>query len=453
MIEENDLYPDQQLASDKFTDWLKENRQLIAGLWASAGFGKSHLCKHLIHTMIDDGYSVGITSMTHAACEVLSNLTHMEVKTLHSTMGWVPAWDKKTGEEYLKTPKDNDCPLAKSGIEILLIDEAGLMGHDELALLIERCRKLNVRLLFVGDHKQCFPVVKDHQELCIPAYTATECYLELTTPKRVDEGDMIYKLCQAYRATVDGARQPKLRTVLNPDGGGKGVYVVDDIEEAAYEAFREAKEKGEDLRKIKVLAYTNKRSLKLNKKIRKNVFGIKDNRPYVGEEVQANTTISDSLDKEILIRNNQLLTVLAVVDGTEYGMKGWWLELEDVISGCAVPEQVFVAADWEALSAAMKKLTWEAGKFKKEGKGQQAQERWFRFFTMKSFFADIRNTYAITINKCQGSTLSHALIDLNNINICRNDEQAARMAYTGVSRPKMKVTIEGELEVKDWRKR
>ena len=448
-----DLYPDQQAASDSCMDWIENKHDQVAGLWASAGFGKSHLCKHLIETLTNNNYRVGVTSLTHAACEVLTKLAECEVNTLHSTMGWIPAYDKKTGKEYLKTPSLDRCPLSDSGFNILLVDEAGLIGHEELALLLDRCKMLNVSILFVGDNKQCYPVMKDGQELCIPAYLATDIYLELTTPKRVDESDMLYKLCTAYRATVGGARQPKLRTVLNKDGSGKGVYVVDDIEEAAFEAFREAIKNGSDIRKVKVLTYTNKRSLKINRKIRKEVFGIADNRPYVGEEVQANTTISDSLDKEILIRNNQLLTVLGVVDGFEYGVKGWWLELKDVLSGCDVQEQVFVACNWSSLEATLKKLSWDAEKFKKEGKAQQAQEKWFRFFQMKTFFADVRNTYAITINKCQGSTLDHALIDMNNIDICRDEEQAARMAYTAVSRAKFKVTIEGQLSTSDWRLR
>ncbi len=450
---ENDLYPDQQLASDQFFDWLEKNEGLVAGLWASAGFGKSHLCKHLVEGMKEAGYHVGVTSMTHAAVEVLSKLSKLEVRTLHSTMGWIPSWDRKTGEEYPKVPRENKCPLIGSGIQILLVDEAGLMGHEELKLLIERASIAKVRLLFVGDHKQCFPVTKDHERLCIPAHEAKQVYLYLTTPKRVDEDDMLYKLCTAYRRTVDGERQPKLRTVLNPDNSGKGVYIVDDVEEAAYKAFHDAKEKGEDLRKIKVLAYTNRRSLALNRKIRREVFGIKDNRPYVGEEVQANTTISDSLDKEILIRNNQLLTVLEVQDGKEHGMEGWWLEVEDCITGERVSEAVFVASSFDTLKQHMDMVKNQALSFKRAGKAQQAQERWFKFYLMKKFFADIRNTYAITVNKCQGSTLTHALLDLDNIGSCRSEEQAARMAYTGVSRATDKVTIEGSLEVSDWRKR
>jgi len=447
------LYEDQQSASDKFFDWLENDKSLVAGLWASGGFGKSHMCKHLIILMQQLGINLAVTSMTHQAVEVLSGLTGLEVRTLHSTMGWIPKYDTKTGEEYLKVPSETKCPLIKSGVSFLLVDEAGLMATEQVALLTARAKVAGVRLLFVGDHKQCFPVERTKVANHIPAYDATDCYLDLSTPKRVDEHDMIYKLCTSYRRTVDGARQPNLFTILNTDGSGKGVRVVDDIEEAAYKAFNKAIEMKEDVRKIKVLAFTNKRVISLNKKIRKNVFGIKDNRPYVGEEVQANTTISDSLGEEILIRNNQLLTVTSIEDDTQFGIVGWWLGLNDAINDSPVSEPVFVASRWEQVDAKRKALVAQAGKHKKAGQANQARDCWLQYFKLKEFFADIRNTYAVTINKCQGSTLKHALIDMDNIGTCRSSEQAARMAYTGVSRATCYVTIEGELEVKDWRKR
>jgi ATP-dependent exoDNAse (exonuclease V) alpha subunit len=51
----------------------------------------------------------------------------------------------------------------------------------------------------------------------------------------------------------------------------------------------------------------------------------------------------------------------------------------------------------------------------------------------------------MTINKSQGITLSHALVDMDDINKAWNREQKARMAYTAVTRATDKVSIEGEL--------
>ena len=304
------LFPDQQQAADEFKEWLTETQEeTFCGLWASAGFGKSHSVKHMIENVIlsHTNYIPVLASMTHSAVAVLAEFTQMPVTTLHSLLGWIPHVDKETGEETLSTPYMRDKkaePTLKENM-LLIIDEAGLCGHTEIRLLQEECDKSGARVMFVGDNKQCFPVLKEGEELCVPAYDASETIFELTTPKRTSEDDMIYALALQYRAAVDGARQPRLKTILNSDGK-TGVRYVDDLEEIAYHAFSAGKRDG-DIKDIKVLAFTNKRCLSLNKKIRKKVMDLKDPTPIVGEEMVANTAIQNATNDITLIRNNQIV--------------------------------------------------------------------------------------------------------------------------------------------------
>ena len=143
-------------------------------------------------------------------------------------MGWIPQVDKDTGEEYLSTPemRDKNAQSVLNSTTILLVDEAGMLGHTEDKLLMEAARKAGARILKIGDHKQCFCVFKEGEEECVPAYESTQLYLHLSEPKRVDETDMIYKLSTKARECVDGAPQPSLTTALNTDGSGKGVRHV-----------------------------------------------------------------------------------------------------------------------------------------------------------------------------------------------------------------------------------
>ncbi len=269
------LYPDQLEAAAEFETWLHSTNQKLGGLWASAGFGKSFTARYFIDEVIlkHTNYQPVLTSMTHSAVDILAEFTGRGVSTLHSLMGWVPMIDKETGEEYVSTPqmRDKNADPRLTSDMLVIVDEAGLMGHSELALFIAELVSTGARALLIGDHKQCFPVIHEGEEMCIPAYEATETYFNLTIPKRVDEGDMIYKLSVKARDTVDGAPQPKLATALNLDGSGKGVRHVDDIEELAYAAFRAGVRDG-NTRNIKVLAFTNIRCLNLNRKIRKKVL-------------------------------------------------------------------------------------------------------------------------------------------------------------------------------------
>ena len=445
----SELYPDQKLAAEKCEDWLNNTLITCAGLWASAGFGKSYTAKHLIDQVIlkNTNFVPVLTSMTHSAVGVLANFTGREVTTLHSFMGWIPQVDKDTGAEYLSTPlmrNKNAEDILKEGM-VIIVDEAGMLGHTEDKLLMNEARRCGARVLKIGDNKQCFPVFKEGEEECVPAYESTQLYLHLTEPKRVDKTDMIYKLSDKARKCVDGAPQPKLTTALNPDGSGKGVRHVDDIEEIAYKAF-EAGVRDGNTRNIKVLAYTNVRCLNLNRKIRRKVMGRKDPTPVIGEEMIANTSITSSSDASVvLIRNNQLIIVKDVEKTESYGLPGAFIKFED-LDGVEIEEIVFVPASPVKLLERLKKLSSEAHGLKANGFTVEASEKWRTFFSLKESVSDIRFTYAITVNKAQGCTLKHALVDLVDINTCRSKEAKARLTYTAYTRPTDYLTIEGELD-------
>ena len=443
------LYPDQLLAAEKCEDWLNNTLITCAGLWASAGYGKSYTTSYLIEEVIlkNTNYVPVLTSMTHSAVGVLAGFTGREVTTLHSFMKWIPQKDKETGEEYISTPlmRDKNAEdILKKGM-ILIVDEAGMLGHTEDKLLMDEARRCGARILKIGDHKQCFPIFKEGEEECVPAYKSTQLYLHLTEPKRVDKSDMIYKLSTKARLCVDGAPQPELKTALNPDGSGKGVRHVDDIEEMAYTAFRAGIRDG-NTRNIKVLAFTNIRCLNLNRKIRKKVMGYKDPTPVVGEEMIANTSITKSSDSnEVLIRNNQLVIVKEVEKTESYGMPGAFILFED-LDGNELEEIVFVPDSPAKLHERLKKMSAEARGLKGNGFDSEASLIWRAFYSLKESVADIRFTYAVTVNKAQGCTLKHALVDLVDINTCQSKEQKARLTYTAYTRPTDFLTIEGNLD-------
>lgn len=453
------LYPDQLKAAEEFEHWLNNTNIQTCGLWASAGFGKSFSAKHMIDEVVvkNSNYTPVVCSMTHSAVAVLADFVGREVNTLHSIMGWIPYVDKETGEEGLSTPRmrDRNAEPRLANDILLIIDEAGLIGHDELRLLLEELDLTGARVMFIGDNKQCYPVIKEGQKLCVPAHDYTTEFgtnFELTEPKRTTEGDMIYKLALQYRAAVDGADQPKLATHLNPDGK-TGVRVVDDLEDIAVPAFKAGLRDG-DIHKIKCLCFTNKRALTLNRKIRKRVLKLKSPIPTVGEEMVANTSISESAGDNILIRNNEKLIVKEVEPTVSHGLEGAFIQFTRaeprMVDGEPVyddvEEIVFVPATPAKLIDRMKKLSNDAKAFKKNGFEEESRQAWRAFFSLKEGCADIRFTYAMTINKAQGVTLKHALVDMNDISICQDNGQMSRYAYTAVTRATHYVTIEGALD-------
>ena len=213
----------------------------------------------------------------------------------------------------------------------------------------------------------------------------------------------------------------------------------------AYLAFKAGVRDG-NIRNIKVLAFTNVRCLNLNRKIRKNVMGLKDPTPVKGEEMIANTSIMKTSDaSEALIYNNQMLIVKDVEKTESYGMPGAFVQFTD-LDGEDIEEVVFVPASPTKLIERLKKMANEASGLKANGFTDEASKMWRSYYSLKEGVADIRYTYAVTVNKAQGCTLKHALVDASDINTCRSKEQKARLAYTAYTRPTDYLTIEGELD-------
>ena len=177
-------------------------------------------------------------------------------------------------------------------------------------------------------------------------------------------------------------------------------------------------------------------------------MGLTDPTPIIGEEMVANTAIPTATGDNVLIRNNQLVFVKEVEKTDSYGLSGAFITFETLVDNemVEVEETVFVPGSPGKLQDRLKQIAKEANWLKQNNSEAEAKERWRAFYSLKEGCADIRFTYAMTVNKAQGTTLKHALVDLWDINTVRDHEQKVRLAYTAVSRATDYVTIEGELD-------
>ena len=433
------LYPDQTKIVQEFKDWLFDTEEIWSGLWAGAGYGKTFTTLALLKVLKQTDLDVHVTSMTNKAAEVLQDMCKAPTTTLHKAFGWYLEENTQTGDIDLIQP--DDCAVKEGSF--ILVDEAGMVGEEVLKVLGKTAKKLKLRILFVGDFAQTFPVEKEGTKLRVPAYDQKMTKFELTIPKRQDEGDVLFALCQRLRASVFGGRMPKLSTV--DQGNGKGVFVAEDFKGELVEAIKRHKAAG-TLDKIKALGYRNRCVIKLNQLIRKEVFGIDTFEPQVGEELVANTTIkeydNDAGGDKIIIANNEMVRVISTVEGSEYDLNGWWTE---VVNLDGEEFTVFVPESPMVKDSALKALKREANEAKANGNSGVARYCWSNFFNILNKTADLRPTFALTINKAQGSTFEEVFIDFNDIDCCPDREAKARLAYTGTSRAAKKVTVKGYL--------
>ena len=73
---------------------------------------------------------------------------------------------------------------------------------------------------------------------------------------------------------------------------------------------------------------------------------------------------------------------------------------------------------------------------------------WKKYFDLKNYYPDLRPHDASTVYKAQGSTYDTVFVDLGNISTCHNANQAARMLYVALSRPRTRIVLYGELAEK-----
>ncbi len=102
-----------------------------------AGAGKSTLLEKAREAWESEGYTVRGAALSGIAAENLEVSSGVQARTLAS---WAHSWSQ--GRDQL-TPKD-----------VLVIDEAGLVGTRQLAKVLERAESAGAKMVLVGDPEQ-----------------------------------------------------------------------------------------------------------------------------------------------------------------------------------------------------------------------------------------------------------------------------------------------------------
>ena len=402
----------QEEAMEKFMAFLLDPLETMFVLSGYAGTGKSTLVKYLLDSvpsilktlsLIDPtrkNMGIQLTATTNKAADVLGQMVGDIVPTIHSYLGLSVYTDYKTGVTSLKD---------RAGIEIyntlVFIDEASFVDKELLTLITQKCKQS--KIIFIGDAAQLAPVKSVH----IPVFNAGFPTAQLTEVMRQAEGNPIIGLATQFRNTVNSGEFFN----FSPDG-----VTIKHMKGNEFQAAIEAEflDPTWTHNRSKILAWTNKRVTQYNNHISELLVGT------------SSINVGDYcvLNKHITIGRKSLATdsvVYVTAVGEEmdvYGVLGKHMGLNHEIT-------VFVPNCW----AEVKKLI---PKWRKEGNYARcaAADNW----------ADLRATYACTVNKSQGSTYDKVFIDLSDISRCNSGNQIARMLYVAVSRARHEVIFTGD---------
>ena len=408
------LTSDQQAALDSFNQFLVDPVEKVFVLQGYSGTGKTTLVKTLLDQIPDfmraaklidpsiKTYYIELTATTNKAAEAFSQITGMDVKTIHSHLGLRVVTNYADNTSTLVPAKNND---PKSG-QLLFIDEASYIDKALLGWIFKLTH--NCKVVFMGDPAQLTPV----KAVGTPVFDANFNGAMLSQVVRQAEGNPIMELSTKFRETVNTGEFFS----FTPDGTHIQHLDRDAFNKAVVDEFTRPDWKYQD---SKMLAWTNKRVVEYNHFIRDQVKG--DPHFQVGDYAVCNKFLS--INKQS-IKTDQLVCITGIsADEDEYGVAGNTMTLDYRMNA-------FFPKSLDAMKARLKEA--------------RACEEYRIVEHIESRWVDLRAAYACTINKSQGSTFDRVFIDLDDVSRCNSGDQIARMLYVAVSRARHQVFLTGD---------
>lgn len=394
-----------------------ENVMLLKG-WS--GTGKSTLIQYILEKvpklndmirLVDQSHrpmDILLTATTNQAAEALYTSIDMTMgtSTIHSALSLILMTDYKTGKKRLVVKRGAQ-PVENT---LIVIDEASFIDQELLGLIFQQTR--NCKIIFVGDPGQITPITSTY----MPAFKLDKNQIELTQPVRQKPDTPLSLLISNLRDTVFTGTWHKFGV------DGQMIHHVDQVtfEAMAYQAFTTPDKAGT----TKILAYTNNTVLHYNNLMTHQIDG--ESEPYPGQRMVCNEFCNIGSDS---INNGQEVFLETIREDVEFGVRGYYVTIRGKSGEFFMPK---VLKEWKARTKlAREKDEWQVMKI--------TTDQW----------ADLRPTYACTVNKSQGSTFDTGFIDLNDLcSKIRTGDQLARALYVGVSRFRHRVIFTGDMHVK-----
>ena len=408
------LTDDQNAANEAFSAFLIDPDASVFVLSGYSGCGKSTLIRIIMDEMPKTmkaiqliqpryrEYDVSLTATTNKAAENLSQITGMEVKTIHSYLSLRVKTDYRTGVTTL-TPRKYE-PLTR---KLIFIDEASYIDPALLGFIFQLTE--DCKIVFIGDPAQLTPVKMN----TAPVFEAGFEGAALTQVVRQAEGNPIIDLSTKFRHAVNTGE------FFNfvPDGHHIQRLGRGEFNDAVTQEFSRPDWKYDD---SKLLAWTNKRVVEYNHYIREHAHG--EPELAVGDYAMVNSYVQIDQQK---LKTDQMVNITRIVE-TQHktGAMGKTFTVDNY-SSWFMPN-----------SMAIRK---EAIKYAK------ANDDYTTLQEIENSWIDLRAAYACTVNKSQGSTYGTVYIDLDDIARCNSGNQIARMLYVAVSRAKNHVFLTGDI--------
>lgn len=340
---------DQQIAISNIIDFIAapfNPAKYIVGLTGAGGTGKTFITKYIISHCKYSNSVIKCTSPTHKACRVFSQaLGGKNVDTIQSTFGL--RLDLKLEDFDPANPQFN--PIAKpklENIKLLLIDEASMLPAKLITFICNKCKELEIKIIFIGDAHQLAPVNEFKSiafERCYEVYqlkqivrqAANNPITNLLNLLRYDIEHHTYRFLE-YLSKNIGA--------TNYNDVNEGFSICD---KAAFKNFIDISFNDEVYTKnidmYRIIAYTNSCVSGWNNYIRNSIIRDSDKNIITKNDlIMSYETIVNEF-MEIVINNSEEYIINDIVDFVDdkYGFKGFLVKFQ-LIHGGTITRPLFV---------------------------------------------------------------------------------------------------------------
>lgn len=130
-------------SQNRFIESALNTEMMVTVVQGDAGTGKTTAVKIIADTFKESGINVRGLAPTGNAAHELSQSADIDSMTVHKFMNY----DSKWCDENIK-----------SGKEVWVLDESGMMGSIRLNSVFERAKQYDVNIILIGDKKQFMPI-------------------------------------------------------------------------------------------------------------------------------------------------------------------------------------------------------------------------------------------------------------------------------------------------------
>lgn len=423
----------QDIISAKDTPFLKDSLVELSG---GAGVGKTFVVAHIIKYFNFLGWSIAITTPTHASLEVAKQLAGkfnsfdeevIHASTIHSFLSLKIENDYNTGKQILK--KDNLNKI-NNKCDLLIVDEKSMLNRELFEYIEYAIEREEVKcVLLVGDQYQ-LPAVEGE----MPKLDDNHSYILKDIVRQAQDNPLI-KLSLDLRKCIEAKKYPKIYKILERH---QDVPMFNNINKflnmyATDTSILESKVVG---------AFTNNVVNTYNFGIRKALFPNKqflEQGDYV--VLQQPNVIDKGHQTEMLHSNGQTVELFSVNKKSKT-LKGKQLTYYRCLDAKNKAIDILDPNSEHDMYQIMQKVANDA----KLAKGEFKKELWEEYFSLKNEFIEVKYTYSSTLHKLQGSSFNSVYLDIRDIQNMqgkdgKTDDLLFRLLYVGITRSSDKLSL------------